>query len=120
MLTTIPAEQRDTEESEDIENFGKTHVTREGEGLVAATRYEPLLPSCATAVEDYAGAGLRGRSGVFLQSQKKIKRNCYTTVRQMRADVVESQRSMSGAEMYLSAEQHITSTGELSTMGYKE
>jgi hypothetical protein len=52
MLITIPAVQRGTKESEDSENFGNAHVIREGEGLVAATRYEPLLPSCATAVED--------------------------------------------------------------------
>ena len=110
MLITIPAVQRGTKESGDSENSGKTHVIREGEGLVAATRYEPLLPSCATAVEDYTG--LWGRSRVFLQSQKRIKRNCYAAGREMRADVVESQRSMSRAELYLSAKQHITATSE--------
>jgi hypothetical protein len=70
MLITIPAVQRGTKESEESENFGKTPVIREGEGLVAAMRYEPLLPSCVTAVEDYAAAGLWGRPGVFFSLKK--------------------------------------------------
>lgn len=108
MLITVPAAQRGTKETEDSENFGRTYVSLEGEGLVAGTRYEPLLPSCVTAVEDYTASGLWGRPGVFLQYQKRITRNDYATVRQMRADVVESQRTKSGTEPYLSAEQHIT------------